>query len=401
MPDDKALATGFNGLAKAEPSLPVSWYFDPEQYKREIAEIWDKSWLLFCRSEEIAAPNGWKAGCLAEKNILVVRKDDGPLAAFHNVCRHRGAELCPAGQGQLERPLLVCPYHQWAYNFSGKLLATGKARKVEGFNRADHGLVPMGAAEWGGFVYVNPSGGTQEDFEASLLAELTPLANWPLAELRVAHREEIEIACNWKVFWENYNECLHCPSIHPDLSSLVPIYKRAIMVREDDPKWETYGDETDPRFRGGLREGAETWSEDGKAQTPLEGLSEYNIKRGQTYGTTLPSCFIVGHVDYVRSVRVDPLGPERMRLTVDWLLPPGRAEEPGFDLGRILRFAQKVLAEDAMACELNQRGLRKAPFPSGTLMQEEYEVYAFQRWVRSRLDASVQALGTRASRRQA
>ncbi len=401
MPDDKVLASGFNGLAQAEASLPVSWYSDPAHHRREMAEIWDQSWLLFCRSEELAQPQAWKTGRLGRASVLVVRQVDGSLAAFHNVCRHRGSELCTLGEGQLKRPLFVCPYHQWTYDLSGKLLATGKARKVPGFDREEHGLIPMGVAEWGGFLYVNPAGGDQADFEVKLLGELKPLANWPLAELLVAQRDEIEIACNWKVFWENFNECLHCPSIHPELSALVPIYQRAIMVREDDPDWERHAEEADPRFHGGLRQGAETWAEGGSAQHALSGLSEADRARGHTYAVTLPSAFIVGHVDYVRSVRVEPLGPERTRLTVDWLLPPGRVDEPGFDLDRILRFARRVLDEDAAACEMNQRGLSAAPFASGTLMQEEYELYAFHRWLRAQLGDNIAPLKSRSSRRKA
>jgi Rieske 2Fe-2S family protein len=97
-------------------------------------------------------------------------------------------------------------------------------------------------------------------------------------------------------------------------------------------------------------------------------------------------------------VRVLALGPERTLLSADWLLPPGRAEAPGFDLGRITRFASKVMAEDAAACAMNQRGLRAAPFAAGTLMQEEYEVYAFHCWVRARLGEGEDA-GSRAGRR--
>ena len=40
---------------------------------------------------------------------------------------------------------------------------------------------------------------------------------------------ETDIACNWKVFWENYNECLHCPGIHPELCDMVPVYRQGIM----------------------------------------------------------------------------------------------------------------------------------------------------------------------------
>ncbi|MBY8975207.1 aromatic ring-hydroxylating dioxygenase subunit alpha [Rhodobacteraceae bacterium NNCM2] len=400
MADQSPPPAGFNGLARAEPSLPVAWYTDPDHFAREIEEIWRKGWIFFCRADDVAGPLAWHAATAAGRNIVVARQRGGALAAFHNVCRHRGAEICPAGQGRLDRPLLVCPYHRWSYDLTGRLIATGTARKVAGFDRAEHGLIPVGVAEWGGLVFVNLAGGGQAEFEAAMGAELAPLANWPLATLKVAHRDVIEIACNWKVFWENFNECLHCPGIHPDLCELVPIYGRSIMVRQDDPDWQAQQGRTDPAWTGKLREGAESWTEGGRAAAPpLDGLSAEDIARGHTYAVALPSVFVVGHVDYVRSVRVMPLGPERTELSVDWLLPEGRLGDPAVDLDRMVRFAAKVLAEDAAACEMNQRGLTAAPFASGTLMQEEYEVHAFQHWVRAQLGEAERPAASRASRR--
>ncbi|MCB1472935.1 MAG: aromatic ring-hydroxylating dioxygenase subunit alpha [Rhodobiaceae bacterium] len=399
MAGDQPFASGFNGLARAQASLPAAWYSDPDQYAREMAAIWTRSWLPFCRTGDLPDDGTYHAGELAGRNIVAVRKPGGDLAAFHNVCRHRGAEMCAAGSGRLQRPLLVCPYHAWAYDLAGRLVATGPARAVQGFDRARHPLLPVGIATWGGFIFINLAGGSQADFEAALGAELAPLANWPLDTLEVAHVDTREIACNWKVFWENFNECLHCPGIHPDLCDLVPIYGRGIMVREDDPDWRSHAGETAPRWSGALRDGAATWADGGLAQgQPLPGLSEADVARGHTYGVALPGIFVVGHVDYVRAVTVTPLGPQRMRLTATWFLPPGRRDEPGFDLERITRFAIRVLGEDAAACELNQRGLASAPFEAGTLMQEEYEVYAFHRWVRARLGEG-EAAGSRAGRR--
>ncbi|MCL5778282.1 aromatic ring-hydroxylating dioxygenase subunit alpha [Limibaculum sp. FT325] len=385
MPGESPFRADFNGLARAEPGLPVTWYSDPDHHAREMRAIFGHGWIAFCRVSDIA-PASWRAGPAGPANIVAVRRADGTLAAFHNVCRHRGAEICPHGAGRLDRPLMVCPYHQWAYDLTGRLIATGPARSVEGFVRAEHGLIPAGVAEWGGFVFVNPAGGGQSGFEAAASRDLAPIANWPLAALEVAHREEIEVACNWKIFWENFNECLHCPGIHPALCDLVPIYGRGIMVREDDPDWRARPDAPDPRLAGTLRAGAETWAVGGKAQgAALPGLTAEDVARGHTFGVALPSLYVVGHVDYARAVRVTPLGPVRTRLTAEWLLPPGRAAEPGFDLGRIVAFARQVMAEDAAACEMNQRGLSAAPFAQGTLMQEEYEIHAFHRWVRERL----------------
>lgn len=396
---ESAFAEGFHGLARSMPSLPVRWYSDPRHHARELDAIWRQSWLAFCRAGSLG-PSGYLAGRVAGMNVLVVRgaRGTGELAAFHNVCRHRGAELCAEGAGTLARPLLSCPYHAWTYDLTGRLLATGHARRIEGFDRAAHALVPLGLAEWGGLVFVNAAGGGQAEFEAALGRDLAPLSNWPLAGLAPVHAEATEVACNWKVFWENFNECLHCPGIHAELSALVPIYGRGIMVREDDPDWRARADSADPRETGGLRAGAESWTSDGRATGPaLPGLTPQDVARGMTYAVALPSLFVVGHADHARAVRVLPLGPERTLIEATWLLPPERIGR--VDLDRLTGLARRVIAEDAAACEMNQRGLSAAPFASGTLMQEEYEVHAFQAWVRARLGEAVAEAGSRADRR--
>ncbi len=145
--------------------------------------------------------------------------------------------------------------------------------------------------------------------------------------------------CNWKIFWENFNECLHCPGVHKDLSRLVPIYGRGLMGRHDDPDWARHADNDAPEFSGGLRAGAETWSRDGQAHGPVfAGLTPAERAAGQTYATSLPSMFIVGHVDYVRTVRLVPLGPEQTELTAEWLFPPEALAAPQADIDNIVAF---------------------------------------------------------------
>lgn len=381
---EAARAEEFNGLRRARPSLPVSWYSDPAQHERELAAIWRRGWIAFARAEAVEAPGARFAGRIAGMNVLAVRDGAGTLRAFHNVCRHRGAELCPEGAGALPGGRIACPYHAWTYDAAGRLLATGMARAVEGFRREDHSLVPLGVAAWGGFVFVNAAGGGQAEFDAEIGAATAPLAPWRLDSLVPVHAESIAIACDWKLFWENFNECLHCPGVHPALSALVPIYSRGIMEREDDPGWRSHGPDAPPRQTGRLRDGAESWTESGAAAGPrLPGLSDEDAARGQTYAVLLPSLFVVGHVDHARAVRILPEGPGRMRLEATWLAPEGSA----IDGPALAAFARRVMAEDAAACEGNQRGLEAAPFAAGVLMQEEYEIAAFHDWLRARLEA--------------
>jgi Rieske 2Fe-2S family protein len=272
---------------------------------------------------------------------------------------------------------------------------------VEGFDRQAHSLSPVAIAEWGGFVFANLEGGDAKAFETALGEELTPLANWPLADLRVGHRFSKSLVCNWKLFWENFNECLHCPKVHPGLCQLVPIYGRGLMVRKDDPKWRERDDS--PRMTGRLRADAVTWSPDGQARkTTFQGLTEAELKRGHTYAVALPSLFIVGHVDYVRSVQITPLGSESMRIDAEWLLTPEALEAPDLDLPALASFAEQVMREDGEICEINHHGLRSSAEPHGVLMQEEYEVFAFQEWIRRELGETplAETRASRASRRR-
>jgi Rieske 2Fe-2S family protein len=211
---------------------------------------------------------------------------------------------------------------------------------------------------------------------------LNRLDAWPLQDLVIGHVLSKTIESNWKIFWENYNECLHCPSVHPKLSSLVPIFGRGLLEERDDPDWSRHAADLDPKYKGGLRAGAATWSTDGQAAgAQFPGLAEEDRKVGHIYLTGLPSMFIVGHVDYVRVVRLLPLGPERSELRVEYLFGRETLADPAFDMRKVVDFTNLVMTEDADVCELNQRGLRARDHVRGVVMPEEYVVRQFHEWV--------------------
>ena len=403
MSESKIFAAEFNGLNSAQPTLPYRYYYDDAQYRRELESIWARNWVYLCRAETLAETGAWRVFEIAGREIILLRDDTGGLAAFFNSCRHRGSTLCQEQSGCFRRDRITCPYHSWTYDLKGRLLATGTARPIEGFDRESHSLSPVSIAEWGGFVFANLQDGDAASFEAALGEEMAPLTNWPLADLRVGHRFSKTLACNWKLFWENFNECLHCPKVHPGLCQLVPIYGRGLMVQRDDPKWRERVDDASPRISGRLRADAETWSPDGQARaSKFEGLTEAECERGHTYAVALPSLFVVGHVDYVRSVQITPLGSESMRIDAEWLLTPEALESKDLDLPELASFAEQVMREDGEVCEINQRGLRSAAEAHGVLMQEEYEVFAFQEWVRRALGETplAESRASRASRRK-
>ena len=104
-----------------------------------------------------------------------------------------------------------------------------------------------------------------------------------------------------------------------------------------------------------------------------------------SFCTLWPGLFLIAHVDYVRAVAVWPLGPERIRLEVSWMVGPGTRTDRHFDVERLTAFARRVVMEDAAVCEVNQRGLRCARHEAGVLMPQEHAVAEFHDWLRARL----------------
>jgi len=346
---------GYNGLTEHTEGLPAETYFDPRNYEREL------------------------------QRILLVRDDSGVLQGFHNTCRHRGAELCREPRGHLKSGQIVCPYHAWAYTLQGDLLRTTSKRHAHGFEVGNFPLYKVRAREWNGFIFVALTD-DPPPFEKLFDLPIDRLDAWPLKDLIVGHVLLKTIQCNWKIYWENYNECLHCPGVHPKLSQLVPIYGRGLLEERDDPYWTVHTTDDDPKFKGGLRSGAATWSLDGRAtSSEFPNLSVEDRKAGHIYMTGLPSMFIVGHVDYVRVVRLRPLGPEQAELRVEYLFLPQTLADPNFDLRNVVDFTDMVMTEDADICEVNQRGLHAAPHVRGVVMPEEYVLRQFHDWVRAEL----------------
>jgi Rieske 2Fe-2S family protein len=375
----------FSGLTRLEASLPSHWYYDTAQYARELERVWYRNWIYLCRADSLADIGSYRTFMLGSQPLLVLQDEAGELRAFYNTCRHRGAMLCSESSGRLLGRGITCPYHAWHYRLSGELARIPNAGRTHYVPLESTSLYALPLRNWRGFLYVNLAAG-RSGFADNFNANTDTVANWPLEDLVVGHRLTKRLRCNWKIFWENYNECLHCPNIHPTLSSLVPIYRRGIMEERDDPNWRVYDGSADPEHRGGVRRGAATWSRDGRPLPyQFEGLTDEERRIGYHFVTCLPSHYLVAHVDYVRSARLLPLGPEETEIEVEWLFPRATLADAKADIRGVCDFSAQVLTEDAAVCELNQRGLRSAAHQHGMLMPEEYDLFRLHEWVRAQL----------------
>jgi glycine betaine catabolism A len=376
---------GYAGLTTAVAGLPAAWYFDPAHHRQELSRIWYRHWIYACRSSDMATARSFRTLEVGDQSVLLVRGEDGVARAFHNTCRHRGAALCREREGRFPAAGIVCPYHAWRYNLKGALVQTSSKVHGDGFDMADFPLYALPVTEWNGFLFTALTA-EPPPFTTCFDLPLERLDDWHLADLVVGHRLTKTIHCNWKVFWENYNECLHCPAVHPRLAQLVPIFGRALLERRDDPAWQDHAQDEDPRYGGGLRAGAESWSMDGKpAGVPFPDVSDADRKLAHIYMTSVPSVFIVAHVDYLRVVRLLPLGPEHTAMSIEFLFLPETLADSRHNIMNAVEFTDIVMSEDAAICELNQRGLHALPHASGVLMPEEYAIRQLQEWVRAEL----------------
>jgi Rieske 2Fe-2S family protein len=379
-----------NGLKQLEMSLPSSWYSDPSHHRKEEAHIWQADWVYLCHGSALAKPRQYQTLTIGNQPVVVVRDEDGMLRGYYNTCRHRGSALCLAQSGRLDANALVCPYHQWSFRLNdGSLAATTSFTEPEGFNKSDYPLFPIAVQEWRGAIFVNLDPNAAWDVDSLFQRSANGLSRFPLEEMKVGKTWSKMINCNWKLFWENFNECLHCPNIHPELAALVPLYSRRIINKMDVPDWEDHEDSNDPLYRGGLRSGAETWSKDGSAQGHvISSLSHEEITRGQLYASAWPSMFIAGYADHVRIVRVLPKGTTQTEITAEWLFEEQTLNNPQYDMANVVDFATLVMDQDGEACEMNQLGLNAQPFTEGVLMPEEYLLKRFHDWVRDKLNSA-------------
>ncbi|MFT5134713.1 MAG: Rieske 2Fe-2S family protein [Gammaproteobacteria bacterium] len=364
-------------LTTLKPSLPSRSYYCADVYAAELENIWYRQWVCVCRSDVLVKPGEYRVFQLGTQSIIVVRDKHKALHAFHNTCAHRGSILCENESGQFRANRLTCPYHRWSYDLSGKLIGVpyletqGSEKHISLYNVA--------LQEYFGNVYINLDANTPFTLSDNADDKLEVLENWPLSDLLTVHTHEYKLACNWKIFWENFVECYHCPGIHPDLCSMIPLYKQSYA-------WSTEK-LAEAGLQHGLATGVESWTSDGKPCGPtFATLTEAELGQGHVFLSLLPTMFIVAHRDYVRQVSIMPLSAEQIGVRTEWLFSEEAIAAPGFDKKTAVDFVMQVLEEDARVCELNQKGLKALAHKQGRLVPQEKDVFLFHQWYRKAME---------------
>ena len=375
-------------LARLEPGLPAEWYRDPGHYAREVDALWYARWIAVAREEELAAVGDWRVVQVGTQSLVLVRDENLSMRAFHNTCRHRGSILCTEERGRFERQRIVCPYHAWTYDLSGRLIATPRRMETPDFDMSRFPLFEVAAETWGGFVFVCLRKTESLD---SALGELPKrFANYGFEKLRIGKRIVSDVKANWKLLCENFSECFHCPPVHPELCRVVTAYREA-------GAWGLRGDESAAEYKAG----AQTLTMDGTARfAPFSGLSDDERRTIYVPAMLPPNLFLNVQPDYVNAHMMFPTGPESVRIVYDWLFEADRLPLPEADLQHYVALWDITNRQDARNCEWQQQGLHALPFEHGHFVPQEFDCHRFAQWVRGALARPDPELSTSSSPRQ-
>lgn len=208
--------------------LAASWYRSRELYQLERRSIFSKRWLLLTHTLRFPTSGSYLSFTISGIPFFLVRDRDGAINGFHNACRHRAFPVVQVPCGTTS--ILSCKYHGWSYGLKGQLSKAPKFDSVPGFDKTQHGLLPIHVLiDGAGFVWVNLQAGTpdakwDDDFKG-VDAKPKMQEHEFKDEFAFDHFWEMDVDANWKSLIDNYNECYHCPTSHPLIAGVSDLNK--------------------------------------------------------------------------------------------------------------------------------------------------------------------------------
>ncbi len=355
-------------------NLPGKLYHNEEIYQRELERIFFRSWLCVGREEDLPEPGSFLTRSVGNESVIVARNNDRSLHAFYNICRHRGSRLISEPEGN--RRVLQCPYHSWSYALDGKLVGAPHTENLKNFDRDDYSLLGLQLDTWAGFLFVKFTSGPPalQRYLGDLVGKFERV---PLAELRRGGRQVYEVAANWKVLCENFSECYHCPTIHPELS-------RITFYRSAQNDSFLNGRDRHGSYSGGWMElaaGCDSMTLTGRTnRPPLRGLTEED-RRHIHYYLIFPNLFFSLHPDYLMIHTVWPKGPQQATVSNEFFFEPETMARADFDPSDAVGIWDIINRQDWEACERVQLGMMSRASLPGRYSEMESLVYDFDRYV--------------------
>lgn len=322
-------------------TIPGDWYTDVRVEALERRAVWSRTWQMVGRTAQVAAPGEFLTAQVAGEPIVVVRGNDGVLRGFFNVCRHHAAAVMTAPCGKVDR--MRCPYHGWTYDLEGRLRGVPELDGVLDFQHEQMGLVPLEVATWESFVFVHldPDPVPLAQSLGALVEQVAPLG---LGSLQFCERREYTLACNWKVFVDNYLDGgYHVPHLHKGLSSILDYPEYTIA------NFERFCLQSSPIDASG-----------GEAITAA-------VRKGRAlYYWVYPNLMLNWYEGYLDTNLVIPLGVDRVKVIFDFYFDDvgvARTERNA----QSMAVSERIQDEDHAICESVQRGLSSRAYRAGRL----------------------------------
>jgi Rieske 2Fe-2S family protein len=358
-------------------TLPAAHYTDPELFRRELNTIHFDMWLHAGRLEQLPDKGSFFTVRFSGVNIVVVRDQNGDINAFHNTCRHRGTQLCTGESGKIEGKLR-CPYHAWSYELTGELAGAPNMEKVEGFRLEDYPLGKVATAIWDGHIFINMA----EDpvpFAEHLAGLDKKFAPWGMAELKRVERRVYHLKANWKLIFQNYSECLHCPIAHPLLNKL-----SHYMSGDNEPPQPTYlGGRMD------LRPGVTSLTMTGQSnRASLPGISQEDARHVYYYAL-LPNFLLNLHPDYMLTFQLWPISVDRTDVVCEWHFHPDEIAKPGFDPSDAIDFWELTNQQDWELSDRAQEGISTYGYQPGPYSNREELLLGLDKWVLEKIGSGI------------
>jgi Rieske 2Fe-2S family protein len=354
MPAFRKTAETFTSGAK---TLPQRYFVSPDIFAKEQESIFSQQWILVGHQSQIAKAGDYFVQEVAGESLIIVRDKGGRVRGFYNVCRHRGTRLCEEQAGHSSA--IQCPYHAWTYGLDGRLIGAPHMDEVQGFDKAGHSLHAVDLALWEGFIFVNLA-----DAPTPLEEWFAPLAekfaHWNLPNLTSAKRVAYDVQANWKLIFENYSECYHCPGVHPALSKLTP-YDSAENDLCEGP------------FLGGfmpITKGHSLTMTGNACALPVGGIKSEDHDR-VFYYSIFPNMLLSMHPDYVMVHQLWPQSPERTLILCDWFFNPEAFDRADFHPNDAIEFWDMTNKQDWHVCELSQQGIASRAYRPGPYSPRE------------------------------
>jgi phenylpropionate dioxygenase-like ring-hydroxylating dioxygenase large terminal subunit len=350
-------------------TLPPGAYCDAEFYRAERERVFMKGWHFIGHQDRVASPGSFVSFDYTGVPVLLVHGEDGVRRAFANTCRHRGAELVD-GEGQGRR--IVCPYHGWTYDLEGRLCAAPGMQEARGFRLEENGLVPLRVEQLGTLMWLSfdPAAAPLARHLGDLAEKLAP---YRLDELVLARRTQYDVACNWKVYVENFMDYYHTPIVHSRT-----LARSSLSVYHRQPPSVETGD-GDYLVLYARHEGSAALLPGDEGFGPAKGLAG-RAAEGSTFVCTFP-CGLLGLTkDCVWYIEIHPTGPETVRIAVGACFPRETASRSDF-AERVLPYYRRwdvTVEEDNRINEAQQRGVRSPLARAGRVSPFEAVSHAFR-----------------------